>query len=113
MDGIRGRQVAYPGSGSLGRFGFPFWLSEPVSGGLVRSPLTRKVIACLSAMQVRLWQARATKCWSQRFRAPVAQWTERLPSKQLVAGSNPAGGAVKVQVMGTFVFQALTARTPD
>ena len=25
-------------------------------------------------------------------RAPVAQWTERLPSKQRAAGSNPAGG---------------------
>ncbi len=24
--------------------------------------------------------------------APVAQWTEQLPSKQLVAGSIPAGG---------------------
>jgi hypothetical protein len=30
-----------------------------------------------------------------RFLAPVAQWTERLPSKQRVAGSNPAGGILK------------------
>src|SRR5258708_24616736 len=27
-----------------------------------------------------------------RRQAPVAQWTERLPSKQRVAGSSPAGG---------------------
>jgi hypothetical protein len=26
--------------------------------------------------------------------APVAQWTEQWPSKPLVVGSNPAGGAV-------------------
>jgi hypothetical protein len=25
--------------------------------------------------------------------APVAQWIEHLPSKQMVVGSNPAGGA--------------------
>jgi anti-anti-sigma factor len=30
--------------------------------------------------------------------APVAQWTERLPSKQRVAGSNPARGASEMQL---------------
>ena len=28
------------------------------------------------------------------MRVPVAQWTERLPSKQLAAGSNPAWDAI-------------------
>jgi hypothetical protein len=31
--------------------------------------------------------------YERRSSAPVAQWTEQLPSKQLAAGSNPAGGA--------------------
>ncbi len=26
--------------------------------------------------------------------APVAQWTEQVPSKHKVVGSNPAGGAL-------------------
>ncbi len=30
---------------------------------------------------------------SRTRNAPVAQWTERRPSKPWVAGSNPAGGA--------------------
>jgi hypothetical protein len=34
--------------------------------------------------------------------APVAQWTERRPSKPRVAGSNPAGGAAS-SISGAFV----------
>ena len=38
------------------------------------------------------------RCPAKRRRtslhAPVAQWTERLPSKQRVAGSNPAWGTI-------------------
>ena len=33
-------------------------------------------------------------------RAPVAQWTEQLPSKQRVAGSNPAGGCCAIRAGG-------------
>ncbi len=32
--------------------------------------------------------------------APVAQWTEHLPSKQLVVGSSPAGGACYFRAIG-------------
>src|SRR5262249_1906253 len=41
----------------------------------------------------RAGSARARRYTAPACRAPVAQWTERLPSKQRVAGSIPARGA--------------------
>ena len=46
-------------------------------------------------------------------KAPVAQRIERLPSKQRVAGSSPAGGAAKPQVRGYFARSRLTASNPE
>jgi hypothetical protein len=71
---------------------------------------------------VRTGQTRLVRCHPPSFtsilagpqvKAPVAQWTERLPSKQRVAGSSPAGGAATPQVKGHFARPRLTASDPD